>query len=193
MTNVEGLTKDSIVYSCGVGFDISWDLEIIKRFGCRVYAFDPTDTSKTWLENQDTPEQFSFTQTGVATFNGMQTFFLPLREGKADYSTVKKSGRSIRFPVKKLQTFMQERAHSHIDILKLDIEGSEFSVLPQIASLPIKQILVEMHPNMYESGWKGLRKLLGNIKMRYAMFSLARNGFICMHRNVNDYTFVKSQ
>jgi len=192
MVDTEGLSSESIVYSFGVGFDISWDLAMIENFGCNVFAFDPTETSKNWLASQDLPEKFSFEQVGLSTFDGVQDFFLPLKQGKPDYSTVKRSGSSVQFPVKRLETLMKMRGHSRIDVLKIDIEGSEFAVLPKIAHLPIAQILVEMHPNMYGSGWKGLRKLLGRYKFHRATSALSRNGFVCAHRNENDYTFIKS-
>lgn len=37
---VDILDKNSICYCVGVGEDITFDLELIKRFDCQVYAFD---------------------------------------------------------------------------------------------------------------------------------------------------------
>ena len=36
------LARDAICYCAGVGEDISFDLELAKRFKCQVFAFDPT-------------------------------------------------------------------------------------------------------------------------------------------------------
>ena len=36
------VSGDWICYSGGVGEDISFDMGLIERFGCNVYAFDPT-------------------------------------------------------------------------------------------------------------------------------------------------------
>ena len=38
----DDLSKDSIIYSVGIGYDTSFDEELIKSFGCKVQAFDPT-------------------------------------------------------------------------------------------------------------------------------------------------------
>src|SRR5690606_32780713 len=36
------LSKDSIVYAFGVGSNIEWDKEMVRRFGLTLHAFDPT-------------------------------------------------------------------------------------------------------------------------------------------------------
>src|SRR5436305_14661221 len=39
------LSADSVVYSFGIGEDISFDLQLIDRFAVKVHAFDPTPRS----------------------------------------------------------------------------------------------------------------------------------------------------
>ena len=36
------LSADAICYCAGVGEDVTFDLGLVARFGCRVWAFDPT-------------------------------------------------------------------------------------------------------------------------------------------------------
>jgi hypothetical protein len=36
------LCQESIIYSFGVGEDVSFDLELIEKYNCHVFAFDPT-------------------------------------------------------------------------------------------------------------------------------------------------------
>jgi hypothetical protein len=40
-----------------------------------------------------------------------------------------------------------ELGHSHIDVLKMDIEGAEYAVIPDILQTPVRieQILIEFH------------------------------------------------
>src|SRR2546422_4337553 len=64
------LRKDSVVYSLGVGTDISFDLELIARTGVVVHAFDPTPRSVEWIRNQHLPIEFVFHEVGVADYDG---------------------------------------------------------------------------------------------------------------------------
>ena len=48
----DGLSEDSIVYSFGIGEDISWESYISERFGATVHAFDPTPQSLQWLQER---------------------------------------------------------------------------------------------------------------------------------------------
>ena len=50
-----GLGPESVVYSFGVGEDISFDIALIKAFGMRVNAFDPTPRSAIYLASQSVP------------------------------------------------------------------------------------------------------------------------------------------
>ena len=52
------LNERSIIYSFGVGTDISFDLQVIKRIGCMVFAFDPTPRSIECIKNQALPSEF---------------------------------------------------------------------------------------------------------------------------------------
>lgn len=69
------LPKGQLLYSFGVGKDISFDLGAIDRFGCRVIVFDPTPRSQGWLASQKLPEVFQFDPTGNAARDGGAEFF----------------------------------------------------------------------------------------------------------------------
>src|SRR5437870_565224 len=42
----EGLGAESVVYSGGVGNDISFEHALVERFGCSVTLFDPSPTGR---------------------------------------------------------------------------------------------------------------------------------------------------
>lgn len=44
------LNSQSICYCAGAGEDISFDLELIKKFRCKVFIFDPTPRAKKHYE-----------------------------------------------------------------------------------------------------------------------------------------------
>src|SRR4051812_43030694 len=71
------LDERSIVYSFGVGYDVSFDVGLIEVVGCEVHAFDPTPLSARWVRRQRLPQRFHFHDFGVAGFNGTARFALP--------------------------------------------------------------------------------------------------------------------
>ena len=83
------LNKRSIVYSFGIGKDISFDKEIIRAFNCKVYGFDPTPKSIKWCEGQTLPENFIFLPFGIAKKTGIYSFNLPKNENHVSGSIKK--------------------------------------------------------------------------------------------------------
>lgn len=66
----KGISKDTVVYSFGVGEDISFDIELIYRFNLTIHAFDPTPRSINWVENQQLPAGFVLHEYGLLDFDG---------------------------------------------------------------------------------------------------------------------------
>lgn len=148
----ELVTSESVVYSFGVGDNVSWDLAMIRRFGVTVDAFDPTPQSIAWVAGQDLPQQFVFHDYGISSFDGVLDFYPPRKSGGMHYSQEPRHRRgaapaAVPGRVKRLATILGELGHERVDVLKLDVEGSEFDALPDAlsAGAPIGQLLVEIH------------------------------------------------
>lgn len=185
MTETQKLCADSVVFSFGVGTDISWDLALIQKFGCTVHAFDPTPRSKEWLQSQQLPSQFIFHSYGLATHDGDMEFYDPPNPHNVSYSSVRKNGEPTLLPVKHLATIMRELQIDHIDILKMDIEGVEFLVLWNIRALPVKQLLVEFHDRFFK---------FGSIRRVIVILMLKLSGFKVVYKDARrrNYCFVRS-
>ena len=155
------LDEFSIVYSVGVGDDIVFDLALIDAKNCNVFAFDPTPSSRDYVDIQDPPLKFRFYAWGVADEDGVLTL----------YPRVKKSGElsevmytlvpdessvdsGIDVPSYTVSTIADKLGHSRIDILKLDIEGAEYEVLDGLLRSDVRptQLLVEFHHRFFEDG-----------------------------------------
>jgi FkbM family methyltransferase len=183
-TELEGLGKDSIVYAFGVGREASWDLALIKRFGCDIHAFDMTPEIKGWVEKADMPPQFHFHPYGLADFDGEASFNLlkkPSWEFTEASMHIYPTGNTVKLPVKRLSTIMRELGHSHIDVLKIDIEGEEYNVLRDIGNIPVKQLLVEFHIKS--------RRL--KLKWYVARLRLWLRGYKRVALQNTDYTYVR--
>lgn len=143
------LASQSIIYSCGVGLDISFDLSVIEKLGCHVYAFDPTPKSITFLETQNLPPEFHFFPWGIAGIDGEGDLIAPPNPNGIHHSLYhQRSGTgSIKVPLRRVPTIMGEMGHQRVDVLKLDIEGAEYDVIPDVMAAGIRpvQIVVEFH------------------------------------------------
>lgn len=143
------LGRDSIVYSVGVGEDVSFDLALIGRFGSTVHAFDPTPRSIDWVRGQELDTRFVLHEYGLADFDGNATFHAPSDPGHVSHTLLERpsGGRSIEVPMRTLRTIMRDLGHDRIDLLKMDIEGAEYGVIADLARSSIRptQLLVEFH------------------------------------------------
>ncbi|QOT75043.1 FkbM family methyltransferase [Cupriavidus basilensis] len=150
----EFTSKDSVVYSFGVGEDASFDLELIRRFQCKVHAFDPTPKSMQWVAAQAMPPEFLFSPIGIGAENGELLLYPPADPNHVSY-TVKKNDQSKGVPTRAqvcdLPTIMERLGHRDIDILKMDVEGTEYDVIKKFAQQPMRpsQLMIEFHHGMY--------------------------------------------
>lgn len=176
----EDLRGDSVVYSIGVGDDISFDLELIREFGLTVHAFDPTPRSKQWLNQQPLPPQFVFHDVGIASFDGVADFSMPERPDYVSFSMVRDSNATqIEIRVQRLVTMAAELGHNSIDLLKMDIEGAEYGVIDDIleSGIPIRQFLVEFHHRWPGIGIEKTREAIRKLNAGgFAIFDVAASG-----------------
>ena len=185
----EQIDRHSIVYSFGVGEDVSFDLSLIERYGLQVHAFDPTPKSIRWVESQPLPNNFIFHDYGVADYDGEAAFYPPENPAHVSHTMLPSSGgpaRKILVKVHRLVTIMKMLGHQKIDILKMDIEGAEYAVLADLlnSDIEVSQILVEFHHrfnNVRVDQTRQAIKLLN--QHRYRLFHVAASG--------EEYAFIR--
>ncbi len=88
----------------------------------------------------------------------MVTFHLPKNKEHVsgsvyDHSLVDEHD-SVDVLLKEFKEIVHDLGHQSIDVLKMDIEGSEYAVMEGIlnSGIPIKQILVETHERFFANG-----------------------------------------
>lgn len=177
------ISAESVVYSVGIGNDISFDLELIEKYGCTVHAFDPTPESVEWVGKQDLPEEFKFHALGLAESDGTMIFYPPRNPAMishrmtADPET-KESGVEVEF--KSISSIMEMLNHDSIDLLKMDIEGAEYGVIRNICLTKphINQICLEFHHFFPNVDVSETRNALMNLKQAgFEVFSQERYNF----------------
>jgi FkbM family methyltransferase len=179
------LTSEGIIYSVGVGNDITFDLGLIERFGVQVFAFDPTPGSVAWVKSKNLPEKFHFIEYGIADFDGF-TEFHNFDGIQFTLCQVANSRSSIKLPVRRLKTIMNELGHNKISLLKIDVEGGEYSIIKDIlnSAIDINQLLIEFHhwlPAFSSSQTKHAVALLNN--EGYKIFNISEIG--------REYSFIR--
>ncbi|KAG8833432.1 hypothetical protein FRC18_003625 [Serendipita sp. 400] len=123
---------DCVIYSSGVAQESSFEKQILERSSsCKIYGYD--FSVENWgPQIRDVPE---FKE---------RIAFKPWKLQPVDNP-------SANPPEYSLQGLMKKNGHTFIDILKLDIEGSEFDVLDSIFKeykgkpLPFGQLQLEVH------------------------------------------------
>lgn len=161
--------NEIIVYSFGIGEDLSFSEHLVKTYpACRIFAFDPTPKSIKYVDMYDKSNfsHFEFYPVGLSDKNGYTKFFLPKNKDYVSGSeylgpTVDEND-TIEVEMNTLDKLMTQLNHSYIDLLKMDIEGTEFFAVPDILSKEIKieQICVEVHNRFYEDGEERLQNML---------------------------------
>ena len=134
-----------VCYSGGVGEDASFDLGIIERFGCSVFAFDPTPRAIAFAEPLAAGEpRFVFVPVGLWSSDTTLRFYRPRNPEHVSHSVVnlQRTGEWFEAPCRSVSSLMAELGHPSIDLLKVDIEGAEHAVIASVLEAGIRPRVV---------------------------------------------------
>lgn len=182
---------NSVILSVGLGEDVSFDLQVIERFGCTVHGCDPTPKSLAWLRNQNLPEHFHVHALGLGDSDGPATFIPPANDQHVSFSAMRgkgQSGTAIEIDVFTLPSLLKRIGVDRIDVLKMDIEGFEYGVIDQMIGTCIRpeQLLVEFHHRMYGYRPDDTRRAVDQLRAAgYRIFYVSPGGheYGLVHRN----------
>ncbi len=181
------LGQNSIIYSAGVGKDISFEIQLIHDFHCQVYLFDPSPTGiQTIALPVNHVPGLVFNPVGLAGQDGPQVFSLPRNPEEGSYSISGENDATTDFECKRISTLMAENGHLYIDLLKLDIEGFEYPVIFEISQkkIPVNQICVEFH-DFFDSIEKS--------DTRRAMQALKNAGYRLIYKDGCNFTYLQEK
>jgi FkbM family methyltransferase len=137
-------------YSVGAGGDVSFDLELVRRYGLTVRSFDAVaEYVQSALEEADGEAEFTASQAAIATRDG------PLRMQVTHHSTSRSVSAAtlydshdfVELPGRALPSLMQELGDQRIELLKIDVEGSEYELLPtlDLRALGVNIFAIQLH------------------------------------------------
>jgi FkbM family methyltransferase len=174
-----------VVYSFGVGEDISWDLAMIERFGVTVHAFDPTPRSIEWVKRQKLPDRFVLHEYGIADYDGVARFYPPENSQWVSHTLLDRpttATRAIEVPVRCLRTILSSLGHERVDLIKMDIEGAEYAVVGDMLNAkPVaggaEQLLIEFHHRFSGKGIGDTQACIQALKKKgFQSFNITANG-----------------
>ena len=180
MCGVDILKSDALIYSFGSNGITSFEQAINKiSHSDNIFIFDPTLTPAKRAAVKEV--KFPLIEIGLVGKTNQNEF-----DGKV----------SKLYPTRTLPDHMRHLGHANkkINVLKVDIEGSEYSAFSDIvigecatADILVDQLLIEVHGvdrNLVIS----LMKMLHKCNMR--LFSKERNGWGCHGWYCLEYSFV---
>lgn len=150
-----------VVYSGGVGEDISFDIKLQSKYDCNIILIDPTKKSLIHFEEckkyfndksfkftggiqhdyysaieKETPnfEKFIYVDKGLWNKKDVLKFYSQESENYVSKSLIDGmfTDNYENVDVDSIKNIMTELGHDHIDLLKLDIEGAEIEVINQM-------------------------------------------------------------
>jgi FkbM family methyltransferase len=139
-------------YLAGAGGDVSLDLELVRRYGVTTRSFDPVldYVERAVREGRDEP-RFSAHHAAIAVADGPVRMQITHDAESQSVSGARlyDSHSFVEVPGRSLRSLMAELGDERIDLLKLDIEGSEYQLLPSLDldGLGVKVLAVQLHHN----------------------------------------------
>jgi FkbM family methyltransferase len=137
-----------VCYLAGVGEDASFDLGLIERFGCAVYAFDPVPEAARYAATvMATQPKWRFAPVGLWREDGTLRFYKHTQPDHVSRSATNMHDTSayLEAEVRSIDSLMAEYGHERVDLLKLSVEGAEYEILDELLArrLPIDVLCVE--------------------------------------------------
>jgi FkbM family methyltransferase len=132
-------------YNGGVGEDVSFDTGLIERFGCTVFAFDPTPRAVAYAAPiAEREPRFRFVPVGLWSTDTNLRFYAPRNPEHVSHSALnlQQTNEWFEARVRSIPSLMAELQHASIDLLKVDIEGAEHTVLASMLDAGIRPRVV---------------------------------------------------
>jgi FkbM family methyltransferase len=143
-------------YCIGVGRDASFDFELAKR-GAEVHAFDPTPHAIAYMESEN-EGRVHFHPWGVMHEDTTIRLYYPFDETHGSYfaEDLHGTGKYHEVPCLRMATIGERLNHPRdsLYLVKVDIEGSWFQVLPDMVASKILPDFLEVEYDSPAPIWR---------------------------------------
>lgn len=169
------LNSDSIIIDLG-GYLGDWSKKIYDKYKCNIHIFEPVLKNYNHIVKEfNNNEKIKIYNFGLSSLNE----YLIIKHDNASSSLFLKNGLEEKIKLVKYLDFIKEEKIEIIDLIKINIEGSEYDLLEHILEnnlhIKIKNLQIQFHKIFNDSEQK-------REKIREVL-SLT-------HKLTYDYTFV---
>ena len=151
LISLDLVPENSTIISGGIGNDVEFELELIRRKKVNIIGIDPTETASKFIsgikeKDSELMKKFTYIKKGIShSEDDLKLFY-----GENDFmSSISAGHRDIMennyFICKTVTIESLLEKYNDISYLKLDIEGAEYKILDKLTSLTIPQISIEFH------------------------------------------------
>jgi FkbM family methyltransferase len=142
--------REWVCYSVGAGGDIEFDLQLIRRYDATVRSFDAVAEYVDQARELGAGEpRFSAHHAAIANRNGPLRMQQTHDAGSRSVSPagLYESDSFVELPGRTLSSLMAELGDESLELLKLDIEGGEYEVVPtlDLPALGVKIFALQLH------------------------------------------------
>lgn len=153
------LNKDSIVFDIG-GYEGSWSSDILKKYNCNVYIFEPIkeyyDIIVGRFRGNNKVRVFNF---GLS--NKDEEVYIS--NSTASSSIHIEGNNKEKIILKNINAFIKNESLNSIDLVKINIEGSEYDLLDEVIKIGNQtkfiNIQIQFHKNIVPN-WDNRRNII---------------------------------
>ena len=170
--NSNDFPHDLPVYSCGVGGNIEFDIQINNKTKAKVYLFDFTPGVSKYIKECALSDDFHFEEVGIWNQDSeIEISYIRSKFGDVktmSITNIDNSDQTMKRSVKRIPTLMKQFGHKEIGVLKLDIEGAALNVLKDCFNEKIFPYVIlgeiERDPKNLKQFRKQFNALIANLK-----------------------------
>ena len=138
-------------YCIGMGPDVSLERHLLER-GATVRSVEPVERYVIeGREKLSDLDRFTADHAAIATFDGTIEMQRHHQKGSASLSAagLYESSEVVRVPAVTFESLMASHGDERIDLLKLDVEGLEYDLMPtlDLKGMGIRAFAVQLHHN----------------------------------------------
>ncbi len=160
------LSQESVCVLAGTGEDISFDLALIARFGCRVFALDPVPKAQEYVaEAAKFEPRHQLLPVGLWSEDTTLSFHAPDDPAYVSHSAINLKGTeaTLEAQVRSVDSLMRDLGVDRLDLLKVSAEGSEYEILEHVGDtgVDVRILCVEYaQPTTIERIEESARRLI---------------------------------